>query len=95
MTIKGLSDPAWQEEPLTGFLSRVGLDSGVKEGIQKLGRLWLEVAAEAAVEDSVELPSVEPFSFPLLCPEKGKKQWLVTTPKHNGIYPEGYCPKPR
>lgn len=31
---------------LTGFLSRVGLASGVSEGIQKLGRLWLGPADE-------------------------------------------------
>lgn len=65
----------WQEKPLTGFLSKVGLASGVKEGIQKLGRLWLEVAAEPALEDSVELLlSVEPFSPTLLCPKGVKKR---------------------
>lgn len=51
---------------------RVGLASGVSEGIQKLGRLWLEEAA-APVEDSPEL-SVLPFSLPLVCPEV-EKQW--------------------
>lgn len=50
---------------LTGFLSIVGLASGVREGIQKLGRLWLEEAAEG----SAELLSVGPFSLPLLCPK--------------------------
>lgn len=39
-------DVTEQTLSLTGFLSRLGLASGVSEGIQKLGRLWLEVAAE-------------------------------------------------
>lgn len=72
MSVKLLSDLSWQEKPLTGFLSRVGLASGVREGIQKLGRLWLEVAAEPAVEETVELFSVGPFSLPLTCPDGGK-----------------------
>ncbi len=55
-----LSDLTQQEKPLTGFLSRVGLASGVRVGIQKLGRAWLEVWAEL-VEDS-ELLSVRLFS---------------------------------
>lgn len=70
-------DQTCQEKPLTGFLSRVGLASGVREGIQKLGRLWLDVEAEAAVEDSAELLSVVPFSLPLFCPEVEKQ--LVST----------------
>lgn len=40
---------------LTGFLSRLGSASGVKEGIQKLGRLLLEEVL--ALEDSAELLS--------------------------------------
>lgn len=54
---------------------RVGFASGVSEGIQKLGRLWLEEAA-APVEGSPEL-SVLPFSLPLVCPEV-MKQWHFT-----------------
>lgn len=53
------------------------MDSGVREGIQKLGRLWLEGAAElvaVALEDSAELMSVLMsvlhISLPLFCPEE-------------------------
>lgn len=67
-----------QERPLTGFLSWVGLASGVREGIQKLGRLWLELATEPALEDSAELLSVLAFSLPLLCAEWGKTVVLYT-----------------
>lgn len=53
---------------LTGFLSRLGLASGVKEGIQKLGRLWLEVLAPTG--DSAELFLVWYGLFPSVCPER-------------------------
>lgn len=46
---------------LTGFLSWVGLASGVSEGIQKLGRLWLELADEPG-EDSAKQETTEPFT---------------------------------
>lgn len=77
MCLNHRSDPTCQEKPLTGFLIWVGLASGVRQGIQKLGRLWLEVAAEAALEDSAELLSVLPFSLPLFCPE-GEKPLYFT-----------------
>lgn len=44
------------DKSLTGFFIRLGLASGVKEGIQKLGRLGLEVLEP--LEDSAELLSV-------------------------------------
>lgn len=51
--------------------------SGVSEGIQKLGRLWLEVAAEPG-EDPAEMWSVLPFSFPFFCSKKMIKGLLDT-----------------
>lgn len=55
---------------LTGFLSRVGLASGVKEGIQKLGRLLLEEVL--ALEDSAELFVIWDVLVSLDCPKKKK-----------------------
>lgn len=52
---------------LTGFLSRLGLASGVKEGIQKLGRLLLEDVL--ALDDSAELFSVWDVLLPIDCPK--------------------------
>lgn len=53
---------------LTGFLSRLGLASGVKEGIQKLGR-WELVDVLAPLGDPAELFSAWHVLFPLVCPE--------------------------
>lgn len=56
-------------ESLTGFFSSVGLASGVSEGIQKLGRLWLDDEAEDPDEDSAELLAGLVTSLPFFCPE--------------------------
>lgn len=56
-------------ESLTGFFSSVGLASGVSEGIQKLGRLWLDDEAEDPDEDSAELLAGLATSLPFFCPE--------------------------
>lgn len=62
---------------LLGFLRAVGLASGVSEGIQKLGRLWLELAAVAALDNSPGLLCVPSFSLPMFLPEKKKKAVLT------------------
>lgn len=51
--------------------------SGVSEGIQKLGRLWLELAAVAALDNSPGLLCVPSFSLPMFLPEKKKKAVLT------------------
>lgn len=58
-----------QKASPTGFFTKVGLASGVREGIQKLGRFWLDVAAEPAVDGSPELLCEGPGSLSLLWPE--------------------------
>lgn len=58
---------------LTGFFRRVGLASGVREGIQKLGRLWLEEGAGPAVDASPELLA----SLSFFCPEEKQKKGIL------------------
>ncbi|PWA30295.1 hypothetical protein CCH79_00015735, partial [Gambusia affinis] len=60
-------------ENLTALRRRVGLASGVREGIQKLGRLWLEEGAGPAVDASPELLA----SLSFFCPEEKQKKGIL------------------
>lgn len=61
---------------LTGFLSKLGLASGVKEGIQKLGRCEL-VDILAPLGDPAELFSTWHVLFPLVCPESHNRIFIL------------------